>query len=155
MSSPASTPDRRRVFTIYARFAYPANGYQGDRDLAAKHLVPGRTYVIDRLVVGRSRTTIYLHGFPGIGFNSVQFAPAWHDDEDEPGQVAGECEPAVLRDDNGLRLHVGLTQTGAAGISVTEGMRSTLICLSGERLAQFREALDRAAMPGQEGVPGE
>lgn len=89
MSNPASTPDRRRVFPIYARFAYPGNGYQGDSDLAAKHLVPGKVYLIDHMDVGRSHTTIYLHDFRDIGFNSVLFAAAWHDDEDGP-EAAGE-----------------------------------------------------------------
>lgn len=95
MSSAASTPDRQRVFPIYARFAYPGNGYQGDRDQAAAHLTPGKVYLIDHVDVGRSHTTIYLHDFRDIGFNSVLFAAAWYDDEDEdePEEGAAGGEP--------------------------------------------------------------
>lgn len=53
-------------------------------------------------------------------------------------------ETPVLRDDNGLPVRVGRTQTGALGINVTSGLRSILVCLSGERLDAFLEALPQA-----------
>lgn len=58
-------------------------------------------------------------------------------------------ETPVLRDDNGLPIRIGTTQTGELGINVTSGMHSILVCLSGERLDAFMEALHREAMPGQ------
>ncbi len=63
-----------RVFPIYARFSYPDNGYSGDRALAAEHLTVGEDYLIDQMIVGGSVTTLYLHDFPGIGFNQVMFS---------------------------------------------------------------------------------
>lgn len=79
------------AFPIYARFACPDNGYQDDRDLAAKHLTPGKTYLIDHMDVGRSHTTLYLHDFRGIGFNSVMFAAGAEPDEEDWCSVAGDC----------------------------------------------------------------
>ena len=58
-------------------------------------------------------------------------------------------EAPVLRDDHGRRIHVGHTQDGAFCVSITDGLTSVMAVLSGERLAAFTEAVDRAAMPGQ------
>ena len=73
------------VFPIYARFAFPDNGYEGDRAQATEHLTPGETYLIDSMQVGRSHTDIRLHGFPGLVFNHVMFAAGtqeeWADGE--------------------------------------------------------------------------
>jgi hypothetical protein len=63
-------------FPIHARFTHPDAGYQGDQDLAAKHLTVGRVYVLDALIVSRSSSEIRLHDFPGVQFNSVMFDPA-------------------------------------------------------------------------------
>jgi hypothetical protein len=74
------------AFPIYARFAHPGNGYDGDQRLCAEHLTAGEDYLIDHMDVGASHTTIYLHDFPGVGFNSVMFdagtAPPWDGDDD-------------------------------------------------------------------------
>jgi len=72
-----------RVFPICARFAYPDNGYDADRRLAAEHLIVGEDYLIDHMDVGRSHTTLYLHDFPGIAFNHVMFAASPEDPEDD------------------------------------------------------------------------
>lgn len=67
-------------FPIHARFAHPDAGYQGDQDLAAKHLTVGQVYVLSQLVVGRSASSIQLADFPGVAFNSVMFDPAEPED---------------------------------------------------------------------------
>jgi len=74
-----------RVFPIYARFAYPDNGYAQDRRNAAEHLIVGEDYLISHMDVGGSSTQIYLHDFPGIAFNQVMFAapPEETEDDDE------------------------------------------------------------------------
>lgn len=64
-----------KVFPIYARFAYPENGWDGDRRQAAELLTPGEEYLIHMMVVGGSRTDLFLHDFPGLAFNQVMFAP--------------------------------------------------------------------------------
>jgi hypothetical protein len=77
-----------RVFPIYARFAYPDNGYLIDRRNAAEHLTVGEDYLISQMDVGRSETTIYLYDFPGVAFNQVMFA-APPEDEGDPDAVPG------------------------------------------------------------------
>ena len=81
------------VFPIYARFAYPDNGYVGDRSVAATHLTLGEDYLIDQMVVGGSTTTLYLHDFPGVGFNQVMFAAP---SADETGAAAAHERTAEL-----------------------------------------------------------
>ena len=61
-------------FPIYAKFAYPGNGYSGDQEQCAEYLTPGKTYLIDRMDVGSSHTIIRLHEVPGEEFNQVMFA---------------------------------------------------------------------------------
>jgi len=85
-------------FPIAARFAHPGNGYKGDQDQAARHLTPGRVYMVHRLDVGFSSSTLYLDGpgLSGIGFNTVLFEAAeapndWDDDED-PAELAAEAK---------------------------------------------------------------
>ena len=94
-----------KVFPIYARFAYPGNGYQGDQDQAAKYLEPGRTYLIDHMDVGRSHTTIYLHDFRDVGFNSVMFAAgtytAWARDQRRAEAMPGQAAASAQGDGNG------------------------------------------------------
>jgi hypothetical protein len=77
-------------FPIAARFAHPDAGYKGDQEQAAKHLTPGSVYMVERLDVGRSHSTLYLdgQGLRGIGFNTVLFEAAeapndWDDAEAE------------------------------------------------------------------------
>ena len=77
-------------FPIAARFAHPGNGYKGDQAQAARHLTPGRVYMVRRLDVGSSSSVLYLDGpgLDGIGFNTVLFegaaAPNDWDDLDAP-----------------------------------------------------------------------
>jgi hypothetical protein len=58
-------------------------------------------------------------------------------------------ESPVLRDDYGRKVRVGRTQGGAFFVSITDGLRSVMAVLTGDRLDAFREAIDREAMPGQ------
>jgi hypothetical protein len=58
-------------------------------------------------------------------------------------------EPPSLRDDYGRKIHVGRTQDGEFCVSITEGLRSVMAVLSGERLEAFTEAVDRLGVPGQ------
>jgi len=57
-------------------FAYPNAGYPKDRELAAQHLKVGEIYIVSRTDVHRSITYVYLSGFPGLIFNSVNFEDA-------------------------------------------------------------------------------
>jgi len=79
-------------FPIGARFAHPDAGWKTDQQLAARHLKPGQVYVVLRLEVGQSGSTLYLNE-PGLrytAFNSVMFEPAalpgFEDDEAEDGE---------------------------------------------------------------------
>lgn len=73
------------AFPIAARFAHPDNGYQGDQELAAKHLKPGKVYTLTGMEVGRSSSRLFLDipDAPQFGFNTVMFDPASVFDEDE------------------------------------------------------------------------
>lgn len=57
----------------------------------------------------------------------------------------------LLRDDYGRKIFIGSDDFGTVTVNFTDRMTSVLVSLSGERLAAFREAIDRQAMPGQEG----
>jgi hypothetical protein len=61
--------------------------------------------------------------------------------------VASELAP--LRDDHGRKIFIGRGENGMVRINITDGMTAVLASLSGERLDAFREAVDRAAMPGR------
>lgn len=50
-------------------------------------------------------------------------------------------EAPGLRDDYGRKLHVGRTQDGEFCVSITDGLRSVMAVLSGERLTAFRDAV--------------
>ncbi len=71
-------------FPIAARFAHPGNGYEADQELAAKHLTPGRVYVLTGIDVGRTASRLFLDipDGPVFGFNTVMFEPASVYDED-------------------------------------------------------------------------
>lgn len=58
-------------------------------------------------------------------------------------------ESRVLVDDHGRKVRVGRTQDGEFYVSITDGLRSVMAVLSGERLAAFTGAVDCEAMPGQ------
>lgn len=64
------------------------------------------------------------------------------------------AESPVLRDDHGRKIHVG-GGAGTVTISITCGMTSVLASLSGERLDAVREAIGRAATPGQPSARGD
>lgn len=52
----------------------PNNGYPSDQKRLAKHgLIVGRVYVVESTDVSSSSTTVYLQGFEGVPFNSVNF----------------------------------------------------------------------------------
>ena len=53
-------------------------------------------------------------------------------------------ESLSMTDDNGQPVIIGRTQTGAIGINVRSGMTAVLAVFSGDRLAEFRELLNRA-----------
>lgn len=58
-------------------------------------------------------------------------------------------EAPVVHDDYGHPVRVGRTQEGKPFVSVKNGMTVVMAVFSGERLAEFTELVDRAAMPGQ------
>jgi len=72
------------AFPIAARFAYPDAGYKGGQELAARHLTPGKVYMVTRLEVGRSSSSLFLDipDGPAFGFNTVMFEAADADDVD-------------------------------------------------------------------------
>jgi hypothetical protein len=64
-------------------------------------------------------------------------------------------ELPVLRDDHGRKVVIGAPEPGTVTVNITCGMTSALASFPGERLAIVREAIDRAAMPGQGRADGE
>ena len=56
--------------------AQPEAGYDSNRELVRKHLVPWAEYTIERTDVGDSHTDVYLIEVPGVRFNSVHFINA-------------------------------------------------------------------------------
>lgn len=54
-------------------FAYPDNGTEWDSKHAWNHLDEGEVYTVDRTIVHRSRTDVYLKEFKDVSFNSVHF----------------------------------------------------------------------------------
>lgn len=67
----------------YARFDYPENGYDCDKE-SNKVLKIGQMYELDSVMMGQSHTTITLKGIKG-GFNSVNFS-FWTNDT-ESGEL--------------------------------------------------------------------
>lgn len=55
-------------------YRFPENGHEFDRETSQKHLTVGSIYTIEQTEVYDYNTDIYLKEFPGIRFNSVQFA---------------------------------------------------------------------------------
>lgn len=83
--TPESVPDLcsgRRLMALDSKpgtkivFAYPDNGYSGDREHARKYLTLGHTYTVRFVEVGGERSSVYLNEVKGTCFNTVQFAPA-------------------------------------------------------------------------------
>jgi hypothetical protein len=57
-------------------FSKPNSGYDGDQELAAKHLNVGVTYIVARESIGESHSSVQLVEYPGIWFNTVLFEDA-------------------------------------------------------------------------------
>lgn len=58
---------------LYARFKYPENGYDADKEYAKSiPLKINERYAVEDVFMGQSNTSITLIGIPG-SFNSVQF----------------------------------------------------------------------------------
>jgi hypothetical protein len=72
-------------------FAYPNNGYGGDRTHAAEHLKVGETYTVKYTSVGQSHSSVYLHEIPNTCFNTVQFAPEGFQQK-AAAECNGKCE---------------------------------------------------------------
>jgi len=49
------------------------NGESNDKKLIEEHLEVGKEYIVDHTRVHSWSTEVYLRGFPGISFNSVNF----------------------------------------------------------------------------------
>lgn len=79
------------------RFAHPTNGYLIDQETAAKHLVVGEVYTVDHADVYSSSTTVYLVGYPDVGFNSVMFEEV-PDVEPRPIANSSQGKQLVERD---------------------------------------------------------
>jgi hypothetical protein len=58
---------------VYAKYLYPENGYPADQETAKKFLEKGKSYVVEDLSVGQSRSFVYLKDFMDEVFNSVNF----------------------------------------------------------------------------------
>lgn len=64
---------------IYAKrgdkviFAHPTAGYEPDQETAAKYLVEGTIYTVEKTRVDSFQTDVYLQEFPGIAFNGCIF----------------------------------------------------------------------------------
>lgn len=58
----------------YAKFMYPNNGRECDREHIKKlGIKKGIFYEVKTVSIGQSSTTIYLKDFPNTSFNSVNF----------------------------------------------------------------------------------
>lgn len=57
---------------IFAEFAHPDFGYEGEGKRASEKLTVGKRYIVKNVAVGRWHTGIQLEGIQG-SFNSVLF----------------------------------------------------------------------------------
>ena len=57
---------------LTAKYMYPDNGYELERQRTAMFLVEGKEYGVKDVLMGQSRTTILLADVDGV-FNSVHF----------------------------------------------------------------------------------
>ena len=90
------------AFPIAARFAHPDAGNEGSQRQAAEYLTPGKVYMVTRLEVGRSSSSLFLDipDGPAFGFNTMMFEAAdpddvdgaikWDDGEDAEGSGTGD-----------------------------------------------------------------
>jgi hypothetical protein len=74
--APEAVPAPR--FPIHARYAYPDNGWEGDREAAAEALTLGAVYSIQELKVGHSTSYFTFREVEGR-FNTVLFEPVTDD----------------------------------------------------------------------------
>lgn len=56
------------------RYAFPNNGYDGDKKKASERLVPGVLYTVLRVEIHSYVSYVELEEFPGEMFNTVLFA---------------------------------------------------------------------------------
>jgi hypothetical protein len=70
-------------FSMQARYAYPDNGWEGDREAAAEALTLGAVYSIQDLKVGHSTSYFTFREVEGR-FNTVLFEPVMTSDDDGP-----------------------------------------------------------------------
>ena len=77
MNKSYSELPRMDVYSTYGTkvmFDMPEAGYPYDQEkLKENGLIVGKIYTIDKTEVSSSYTDVYLVGFPGIKFNSVNF----------------------------------------------------------------------------------
>ena len=57
---------------LTAKYMYPDNGYELERQRTAMFLVEGKEYAVKDVLMGQSHTTILLTDVDGV-FNSVHF----------------------------------------------------------------------------------
>lgn len=102
------------------RFAHPTNGWPIDQETAAKHLVVGEVYTVDGADVHSSSTTVYLVGYPDVGFNSVMFEEV---PDAEPRPIANSSVPLTGGGDLYTALVAkkeGPLAGGPAGVVIAE-----------------------------------
>lgn len=58
---------------LYAKFTTPNAGTEFDKKAVRNALILGNMYPVDRISMGGFHTTVYLCGFDGYPFNSVNF----------------------------------------------------------------------------------
>lgn len=139
---------RGSSFPIHARFSYPEDGWDGDRKRAAELLTPGRVYLISKMEVGNSLTEIFLHDFPGVGFNSVMFEAAGDPDDEEDGiqelPAPGAEDTRIL--DESIRNRTRLLVTDDEQPGDADGLAGRLAAVTAQ-LAEARAAV-AALLPG-------
>lgn len=69
-----STMNNEAESGTLVRFSHPANGYTHQQEKAAKFLVVGEVYTVEKTEIHSWHTYVYLKEFPGEFFNSVLFS---------------------------------------------------------------------------------
>lgn len=54
-------------------FGFPNSGHDHDIERAARYLVVGEKYTVERLHIGDACSSVYLREIPEMGFNTIQF----------------------------------------------------------------------------------
>ena len=58
------------------QYSFPENGYDHDHQKARQYLVEGAAYIVKKIDVGNSHSSVEFREFPGIWFNTVLFENA-------------------------------------------------------------------------------